>query len=300
MKFNLITILGPTATGKTKLAAEIAYHYNGEIISADSRQVYKGMDIGTGKDISDYTINGKQIPYHLIDIIEPDKDYCVYDFQTQFYEKISQIKNLRKLPILCGGTNLYIHSVLKSYQLGEVNFDSDEFQFLMEQNEDELKDILLRENENLHNTTDLNDKIRIAKAIIISRSKSKEIIRPKINSLNICIDLPRNEIKKRITKRLKERLANGMIDEVKNLIANKNISYERLAYFGLEYKFIGLYLEGKLNYNDMYQKLNSAIHQFAKKQVTWIRKMEREGLLLHKINGNDFNKAKEIIDAELY
>lgn len=300
MKFNLITILGPTATGKTKLAAEIAYHYNGEIISADSRQVYKGMDIGTGKDISDYTINGKQIPYHLIDIIEPDKDYSVYDFQTQFYEKISQIKNLRKLPILCGGTNLYIHSVLKSYQLGKVNFDSDEFQFLMEQNEDELKDILLRENENLHNTTDLNDKIRIAKAIIISRSKSKEIIRPKINSLNICIDLPRNEIKKRITKRLKERLANGMIDEVKNLIANKNISYERLAYFGLEYKFIGLYLEGKLNYNDMYQKLNSAIHQFAKKQVTWIRKMEREGLLLNKINGNDFNKAKEIIDAELY
>ena len=300
MKFNLITILGPTATGKTKLAAEIAYHYNGEIISADSRQVYKGMDIGTGKDISDYTINGKQIPYHLIDIIEPDKDYSVYDFQTQFYEKISQIKNLRKLPILCGGTNLYIHSVLKSYQLREVNFDSDEFQFLMEQNEDELKDILLRENENLHNTTDLNDKIRIAKAIIISRSKSKEIIRPKINSLNICIDLPRNEIKKRITKRLKERLANGMIDEVKNLIANKNISYERLAYFGLEYKFIGLYLEGKLNYNDMYQKLNSAIHQFAKKQVTWIRKVEREGLLLNKINGNDFNKAKEIIDAELY
>jgi len=300
MKFDLITILGPTATGKTKLAAEIAYHYNGEIISADSRQVYNGMDIGTGKDISDYTINNKQIPYHLIDIIEPDKDYSVYDFQTQFYEKISQIKNLRKLPILCGGTNLYIHSVLKSYQLGEVNFDSDEFQFLMEQNEDELKDILLRENENLHNTTDLNDKIRIAKAIIISRSKSKEIIRPKINSLNICIDLPRNEIKKRITKRLKERLANGMIDEVKNLIANKNISYERLAYFGLEYKFIGLYLEGKLNYNDMYQKLNSAIHQFAKKQVTWIRKMEREGLLLHKINGNDFNKAKEIIDAELY
>lgn len=300
MKFDLITILGPTATGKTKLAAEIAYHYNGEIISADSRQVYKGMDIGTGKDISDYTINGKQIPYHLIDIIEPDKDYSVYDFQTQFYEKISQIKNLRKLPILCGGTNLYIHSVLKSYQLGKVNFDSDEFQFLMEQNEDELKDILSRENENLHNTTDLNDKIRIAKAIIISRSKSKEIIRPKINSLNICIDLPRNEIKKRITKRLKERLANGMIDEVKNLIANKNISYERLAYFGLEYKFIGLYLEGKLNYNDMYQKLNSAIHQFAKKQVTWIRKMEREGLLLHKINGNDFNKAKEIIDAELY
>lgn len=300
MKFNLITILGPTATGKTKLAAEIAYYYNGEIISADSRQVYKGMDIGTGKDISDYTINGKQIPYHLIDIIEPDKDYSVYDFQTQFYEKISQIKDLRKLPILCGGTNLYIHSVLKSYQLSEVNFDSDEFQFLMEQNEEELKSTLLRENENLHNTTDLNDKIRIAKAIIILRSKSKEIFRPKINSLNICIDLPRNEIKKRITKRLKERLANGMIDEVKNLIANKNISYERLAYFGLEYKFIGLYLEGKLNYNDMYQKLNSAIHQFAKKQVTWIRKMEREGLLLHKINGNDFNKAKEIIDAELY
>ncbi len=299
MKYNLISVLGTTAAGKTKLAAEIAYHYNGEIISADSRQVYRGMDLGTGKDYDDYIVNNTKIKYNLVDILDPSEDYSVYEFQKNFFDVFSEITGQNKIPVLCGGTNLYIHSVLKKYDMSDVKFNSKDFESLMQKSTDDLKKILLETNKSLHNSTDLTDKERIAKAILVAKTEREQKTFPQVNSLNICVDLPREEIKKRITSRLKSRLNSGMIEEVKTLLESGKASYERLNYFGLEYKFIGCYLKSELNYNDMFQKLNSAIHAFAKRQSTWLRKMEREGIILNRINNNNFDDVKKIIDAEL-
>lgn len=296
MSFNLVTILGPTAVGKTNLAAKIAHRFNGEIISADSRQVYKGMNLGTGKDYDDYNVDNTKIAYHLIDILEPNIDYSVYDFQNNFFKSFDQINKKNKLPILCGGTNLYIHSILKKYELSDVSFNSAEFKTLLNHDFDQLKNILVSESKSLHNKTDLTDKERIAKAILVNRSNKEIPNYPKINSLNICIDAPRELIKTRITNRLKERLSKGLIDEVKNLIDSGKVDYNRLSYFGLEYKYIGLFLEEELSYNDMFQKLNSAIHNFAKKQSTWLRKIEREGIKLYRIKENYFEESVKIIE----
>lgn len=296
MSFNLVTILGPTAVGKTNLAAKIAHRFNGEIISADSRQVYKGMNLGTGKDYDDYNVDNTKIAYHLIDILEPNIDYSVYDFQNNFFKSFDQINKKNKLPILCGGTNLYIHSILKKYELSDVSFNSAEFKTLLNHDFDQLKNILVSESKSLHNKTDLTDKERIAKAILVNRSNKEIPNYPKINSLNICIDAPRELIKTRITNRLKERLSKGLIDEVKNLIDSGKVDYNRLSYFGLEYKYIGLFLEEELSYNDMFQKLNSAIHNFAKKQSTWLRKIEREGIKLYRIKENYFEESVRIIE----
>ena len=296
MSFNLVTILGPTAVGKTNLAAKIAHRFNGEIISADSRQVYKGMNLGTGKDYDDYNVDNTKIAYHLIDILEPNIDYSVYDFQNNFFKSFDQINKKNKLPILCGGTNLYIHSILKKYELSDVSFNSAEFKTLLNHDFDQLKNILVSESKSLHNKTDLTDKERIAKAILVNRSNKEIPNYPKINSLNICIDAPRELIKTRITNRLKERLSKGLIDEVKSLIDTGKVDYNRLSYFGLEYKYIGLFLEEELSYNDMFQKLNSAIHNFAKKQSTWLRKIEREGIKLYRIKENYFEESVKIIE----
>ena len=296
MSFNLVTILGPTAVGKTNLAAKIAHRFNGEIISADSRQVYKGMNLGTGKDYDDYNVDNTKIAYHLIDILEPNIDYSVYDFQNNFFKSFDQINKKNKLPILCGGTNLYIHSILKKYELSDVSFNSAEFKTLLNHDFDQLKNILVSESKSLHNKTDLTDKERIAKAILVNRSNKEIPNYPKINSLNICIASPRELIKTRITNRLKERLSKGLIDEVKSLIDTGKVDYNRLSYFGLEYKYIGLFLEEELSYNDMFQKLNSAIHNFAKKQSTWLRKIEREGIKLYRIKENYFEESVRIIE----
>lgn len=290
---NFITILGPTATGKTKLAAELSYEFNGEIISADSRQVYVGMDIGTGKDLNDYIINGVKVPYHLIDIIKPEEEFNLFLFKTYFYKAFKNITGRGKTPFLVGGTGLYLSSILQNYHLNKADFT--ETENLRKKNASDLQGMLKSLNPNLHNTTDLLDKNRIIKAIQIARSKDKNNYEHvEGHSINIGINLPREIIKKRITARLKYRLENGMIDEVKKLVAS-GISFDRLDSFGLEYRFIGLYLKDKLNYNDMFQKLNSAIHNFAKRQSTWFRKMEREGVKIHWIESPDFDRAKEII-----
>lgn len=303
MNYNLITVLGPTAVGKTRLAVLLANHFNGEIISADSRQVYKRMDIGTGKDLNDYRIDNKVITYHLIDVIEPTEEFNLFLFNQLFYKAFKEITSKNKIPFLVGGTGLYLHSILKGYNLHKVNFDltnpanKAKYDQLNKLNIDELRERLKKINPRLHNTTDLLIKDRIIRAIIISEEKNHIEIedRPKINSLNIGIRLERDEIKKLITKRLKQRLENGMIEEVEKLIS-EGITFEKLEFFGLEYKFIGEYLKGKLNYNDMYQKLNSAIHQFAKRQMTWFRKMEREGIVIHWIDGPNYKAAAEIIN----
>ena len=290
---KLIVILGPTATGKTKLAARLAFEFDGEIISADSRQVYKGMNIGTGKDLDDYVVNGKKVPYHLIDILEPEEEYNLYSFKENFLQAYDDILARGKSPFLAGGTGMYLSAIINNYQLKQINFEADEYAKLNSLNFDELKNILLTVKSTLHNKTDLVDKERVIKAIIVAKAMENKLNR-NISSLIIGINLERSEVKKRITERLKKRLDEGMIDEIKMLVEN-GISFEKLNYFGLEYKFAGMYLKGELSYMAMFQKLNSAIHNFAKRQMTWFRKMEKEGTQIHWIHGNDFGEAKEII-----
>lgn len=295
MKFNLVTILGPTATGKTRLSVQLANHFNGEIISADSRQVYRGMNIGTGKDLSEYKLDDKLIPYHLIDVNDPTEDFDLYKFQQSFYKSFTDISNRNKRPFLVGGTGMYLSSILQKYSLNKADFEkiNDDYASF---NDEELKKILIELNPDLHNSTDLADRSRILKAIAVTKAQPKITEKPGINSLNIGVLLTRDEIKKRITVRLKRRIEQeGMIEEVKSLM-DSGVSYDKMIFFGLEYKFIARFLKGELNKNDMFQKLNSAIHAFAKRQMTWFRKMEREGVVINWIDGADFNKSKLIIE----
>ena len=301
MKYNLITILGPTAVGKTKLAAELAYKYSGEIISADSRQVYKNMNIGTGKDLEDYNVAGVSIPYHLIDVINPNEEFNLFLFNKYFYKAFDEINIKKKVPFLTGGTGLFIHSILKGYNLAEVKINEKKYHELEKLNLNDLKNTLNKLNPSPHNSTDLLIKDRVIKAIIIAENNlSKEIEnKTKISSLVIGVTAEREEIKKRITTRLKDRLNNGMIEEVEELIKS-GITFEKLNFFGLEYKFIGMYLNNELTYNDMYQKLNSAIHAFAKRQMTWFRKMEKEGIKINWIIGADILMASEIVEQNYF
>ena len=295
MFYDLITILGPTASGKTSIAAQLANDFNGEIISADSRQVYKGMDIGTGKDLIEFQKN--DIRYHLIDIVEPSEEYNLFCFTKDFQSAFEKIKSNGKLPILVGGTGLYISAILQSYYLPEID-DDIELKKLSRLTFAQLKETLIELKPKLHNVTDLKSKDRLIKAILIERAREKA--NPSISnlqSLNIGISSEREETKRRITERLKQRLTAGMIEEVEKLMQN-GISSEKLNYFGLEYKFVSQYIDGKLNYNDMFQKLNSAIHNFAKRQMTWFRKMEREGVEINWFPPN-FTAIKNFVTSYL-
>lgn len=289
MNANLIVVLGPTATGKTNLVARLAYELGAEIISADSRQVYRGMDIGTGKDLADFVVNGKQIPYHLIDIVDAGTEYNVFEYQKDFLQAYENIVSRNKTAILCGGSGLYIDAVVKGYRFLEVPENTALRNELEQKSIDELNAMLLSYKA-IHNTTDSIYKKRIIRAIEVAKfqSENEALIRdfPKINHVIFGIDFDRETIKKRITQRLKHRLEHeGMIDEVKQLIAN-GVDPEKLKFYGLEYKLITQYLQNELNYNDMFQKLNTSIHQFAKRQSTWFRKMEKDGFNIHWIEGN--------------
>ena len=301
MSFNLITILGPTAVGKTALAAKLAYRFDGEIISADSRQVYIGLDLGSGKDLTDYTVKGRKIPYHLIDIIEPSEEFNLYLFHKLFYESFLSITSKGKTPFLVGGTGLYLDSILRSYKLARADLEGDRYYELNQLNISELQDLLKSVNPDLHNTTDLLIKERVIKAIIISEQRYSEITvnKAKIVSLNLGIKLPREKIKSNITSRLKKRLDEGMIDEVEGLLKG-GVSYNKLINLGLEYRYITMHLNGELNYNDMFQKLSSAIHNFAKRQMTWFRKMEREGVKIHWLDGANETGAENIIQKKFF
>jgi tRNA dimethylallyltransferase len=295
MDYNVITILGPTAVGKTKLAAQIAYHYNGEIISADSRQVYKGMNLGTGKDYDDYIIDDNKIPCYLIDIIEPTEEFNVFLFKELFNKAVSEIAEKVKLPVLCGGTGLYLSVVIQNYKLNQKDIKSKEE--LERLSFEELKSLFLLLNKSPHNTTDLLERNRTITALMILQSGTENYTDTSaIKSFTIGINPGREEIKRRISSRLKIRLESGMIEEVKLLMDN-GIDFERMVSFGLEYKYIAYYLTGKLSFNDMFQKLNSAIHSFAKKQMTWFRKMEKDGIKINWIDSNDFIRAKTLIES---
>lgn len=278
--FSLITILGPTACGKTALACELAWRTGGEIISADSRQVYRGMDIGTGKDLADYTAHGTPIPYHLIDIREAGDKYNLYEYQHDFHAAYTDIRERGRLPILCGGTGLYIESVLSGYRLLHVPENPGLRARLAGKSLAELTD-LLASYKTLHNTTDVDTPARAIRAIEIA--EYQQVQQPDatgfapLHSLVVGIDIDREERRRRITARLQSRLREGMVDEVRCLL-ERGIPPDDLIYYGLEYKYVTLYLTGALAYDDMYRQLEIAIHQFAKRQMTWFRGMDRRGI----------------------
>lgn len=295
MPFDLITILGPTASGKTSIASQLARDIKSEIISADSRQVYRGMDIGTGKDLIEF--RKYNIDYHLIDIVEPVEEYNLFRFVKDFQSSFEVIRKKNKLPILVGGTGLYISAILQSYHLPEIDDESGVELYSLKI--DQLRELLLKLKLQPHNVTDFNDKDRIIQAILIERSrKIDNRLIAKINSLNIGIRPEREETKRLITERLKQRLANGMIEEVEELL-HRGVSPEKLNFFGLEYKFVFRYIDGKINYNDMFQKLNSAIHSFAKRQMTWLRKMEKEGVVINWFPPGSYPEIKDFVNSQL-
>lgn len=285
---DILTILGPTASGKTNLACQLAYQMDTEIISADSRQVYRGMDIGTGKDLSDYEINGKKIPYHIIDILPAGDKYNLFEYQKDFHEAYNKIKAKNKLPILCGGTGLYIESVLKGYSLVDVPENKALRNHLEQFDLNELKNILKGYYPE-RDIDEISERRRTIRAIEIEEYRLKHNIKaydfPPLNSLIIGIDVDRNVRRARISKRLRERLKEGMIEEVENLL-NSGISHDDLIYYGLEYKFVTKYILGEYSLDEMTTLLETAIHQFAKRQMTWFRGMEKRGLKIHWIKEN--------------
>lgn len=285
---KLITILGPTASGKTALAAALAADTGAEIISGDSRQVYRRMDIGTGKDIADYVVDGRKVPYHLIDIAEPGTKYNLFQYQHDFLKAYDDITARGVLPILCGGTGLYIESVLKGYRLASVPENKTLRMSLEGKTLGELTAILIelkqRNGSNMHNTTDVDTAKRAIRAIEIEtfngENPTAAAMMPSIDSLVIGIDIEREERRRKISARLKSRLEEGMVDEIRALL-DSGIPADDLIYYGLEYKFVTEYIIGKLSYDEMYGRLEIAIHQFAKRQMTWFRGMERRGFTIH-------------------
>lgn len=277
--YDLIAILGPTASGKTPFAASLAYRLHTEIISADSRQIYRGMDLGTGKDLADYMVEGEAIPYHLIDIAEPGYKYNVFEYQRDFLQAYNDIRSRRRLPIVCGGTGMYIESVLRGYRLIPVPENPDLRQQLEGYSLAELTAILSRY-KTLHNTTDVDTPKRAIRAIEIEEFYAHTPVEqrsfPQLNSLIVGVSIDRELRRQKITRRLQQRLDEGMIDEVRQLIA-QGIDPESLIYYGLEYKYLTLHVLGRLSYDEMFSQLETAIHQFAKRQMTWFRGMERRG-----------------------
>lgn len=286
----MIVILGPTATGKTAIATRLAAMVNGEIISADSRQVFRGMDIGTGKDLSEYVVDGVPIPHHLIDIVDPGTEYSLYDFQRDCYKAYDQIVARGNTPILCGGTGLYLESVIRAYPLVEVPYNNELRSQLDGFSLEQLSE-MLAEFKKLHNHTDTENRERVYRALEIETYyrdhpqivlNSTKVIEP-ITVFGVYFD--REVIRSRITQRLEERLANGMIEEIQRLV-DGGVSHERLQKYGLEYKFVSLYLQHKINSQKLFEELNIAIHQFAKRQSTWFRRMEKNGIPVIWIDGN--------------
>lgn len=302
-KYDLIAILGPTASGKTTLAAHLAAKLHTEIISADSRQVYRRMDLGTGKDLADYEVEGQPIPYHLIDIAEPGTKYNVFQYQQDFLRAYKDIADKGKLPIVCGGSGLYIESILRGYRMEDVPENKALRQQLEGKSLEELTEIL-KTYKTLHNTVQTDTAKRAIRAIEIADfyeqhgiSQTAEGNQPLYHPLVIGVKIDRELRREKISRRLRQRLDEGMVEEVKGLLA-EGIAAEDLIYYGLEYKFLTLYVTGQLSYEEMVSQLEIAIHQFAKRQMTWFRGMERRGVKIHWIEATlpMEEKIKTIMD----
>jgi tRNA dimethylallyltransferase len=299
--YDLLVVTGPTASGKTSLAVAIANRVGSEVISADSRQVYRGMNLGTGKDYDDYLIDGTRLPCHLIDIVDPGYKYNVFEYQRDFIKVYSSLKDRNVFPVVCGGSGMYADSIITGYKMFEVPPDSGLRIELEKKSMEELREILSTY-KNLHNTTDIDTRKRVIRAIEIEhsdRNRGKQHTEfPKVKSLVVGVMFERESRRRRITERLKQRLDAGMVEEVKHLI-NQGINTEILIYYGLEYKFITLYLTGKLSYDEMVRDLEIAIHQFAKRQMTWFRGMEKRGIKINWLDGNLPMEEKVEIVLEL-
>ena len=309
---KMITILGPTASGKTSVAARLAAEIGGEVISADSRQVYRRMDIGTGKDLGDYEVKNEKgkvisVPYHLIDIREPGTKYNLFEYQQDFFDVYQDIQSRGAVPILCGGTGLYIEAVLKGYKLSPVPQNQTLRDSLDGKSLDELtemlKELKAKSGSNMHNTTDVDSCQRAIRAIEIETYNLEHLTPrrelPPVDSVIIGINIDRELRREKITRRLKARLDEGMVEEVKALL-DEGIPAEDLLYYGLEYKFVTEYLTGKLTYDEMFKRLEIAIHQFAKRQMTWFRGMERRGVEIHWIEATLPMEAKIKTIMDLY
>lgn len=292
--YDLITVLGPTASGKTRFAVQLADRLGAEIISGDSRQVYRRMDLGTGKDLDDYRIGERSVPYHLIDIVEPGTKYNVFEYQRDFLEAYGDIRQRGRKAVLCGGTGLYIESVLRAYRLSPVPQNPELRERLADKSLEELT-ALLATYKSLHNTTDVDTAQRAIRAIEIEEYYRQTPLDrrpfPKIESLTLGVDVSREVRRERISQRLRKRLDEGMCGEVERLLA-EGIKPEDLIYYGLEYKYVTLYVTGQITFDEMAQQLEIAIHQFAKRQMTWFRGMERRGTPILWIRlGEDFDET---------
>jgi tRNA dimethylallyltransferase len=285
---QLLVITGPTATGKTAIAAHVSASLNGEIISADSRQVYRGMDIGTGKDLDEYMVDGRSVDYHLIDIVDPGFEYNVYEFNRDFRTVYSEVKSRGRLPILCGGTGMYIDSVVRGYELKSVPEDPSLRESLKDRSLEELAGILSGLKPDLHNISDITDRERALRAIEIEEyyrrnpDYSNPISFGKLYVFGIRFE--RKTLKERISHRLESRLEGGMVDEVRELLG-KGVPPGKLLFYGLEYRYITEFLLGQISYDEMVERLRIAIYQFSKRQMTWFRRMERQGVRIHWIDG---------------
>ena len=294
--FDLLVILGPTASGKTRLAVALADELGGEIVSADSRQVFRGMDIGSGKDLHEYG----RVPYHLIDILDAGGEFSVFEFQRRFLKACAEIAARGGVPVLCGGSGMYLDAALRGYRMVEVPHNPALRAELANRTDAELIEELVRLKPDQHNRTDLLDRERTVRAIEIARGEAEDCPvcepLPPLRNVVIGIHWEREALRRRITERLRERLDNGMIEEVERLHSG-GIAWERLDYYGLEYRYVGAYLRGDMNRNDMFQRLNSAIHDFAKRQANWFRRMERHGVVINWIEGGGDQpaQAREII-----
>ena len=302
-KYNLIVILGPTASGKTRIAARLARDLASEIISADSRQVYRGMDLGTGKDTSEFLVDGVTIPCHLIDVVDTDHEFNLFEYQKMFYRSFLDISERGLIPIMAGGTGLYIEAVVKDYRMLEVPEDSSLRGELQKMDMDAMRERLFKSNPALHNTTDTQDKSRLVRAIeIAEHSKmhefAEETEHPAIKPFIIGIRWERSVLRDRITARLKKRIDMGMIEEVKNL-HNQGVNWERLDSFGLEYRYVSRYLQGKMDFDEMFRELNTRIHQFSKRQMTWFRRMERQGIVINWVDNADYDSIKRLIEEHI-
>jgi tRNA dimethylallyltransferase len=294
----LIVITGPTATGKTRLAATVAARLDGEVISADSRQVYRGMDIGSGKDLGDFTVDGQQIPYHLIDIAEPGEEYNVFAFQQDFIASFEDTLQRSRQPVLCGGTGMYVEAAISGYRLLKVP-ENNALRHALESSDMLELTQMLRKSKALHNITDTTDKARLIRAIEIAKyeleHQDEMMDYPAFEPRVYAIHFDRSTIRQRITERLKQRLDAGMVAEVERLLKG-GLTPGQLIFYGLEYRYLTQYVIGRISYEAMFEKLNTAIHQFAKRQMTWFRRMERKGLHIHWIDGSlPLEKKTEVI-----